>query len=78
MRIKYLWTDGQKTNKQGCLLLFTACKQSVKWSNGLSSILEGSGAAIEEVDNVTGLEAFMLAAVEEKSNLEALSGRRKE
>jgi len=67
------WTlYSQKKNEQGRLLLFTASEQGVKWSDGMCNILNGYGAAIEEVDVVTGLEAFMLAAVGEESDMETI------
>jgi len=67
------WRTWPKTkNKDGRLLLFTALEQNIKWSNGLGTILEANGAAIEEVDLVTGLEAFMLAAVGKNSNMETV------
>jgi len=59
-------------NDEGRLPLFTASEQSVKWSNGVCAILKGYGAAIEDVDVVTGLEVFMLAAVGEESDLETV------
>jgi len=60
----------QKRNKQGRLTLYTALEQEVTWSDGLGEILEGNGAAIEETDGITGVEAFMLAAVGSNSSLE--------
>jgi len=59
-------------NQQGRLLLFTALEQSINWSDGLSNILQGNGAAIENTDVITGLEAFMLAAVGSNSNMETV------
>jgi len=53
----------QTKNEQGRLPLFTALAQNLKWSDGLCKIWKNNGAAIEETDTVTGLEAFMLAAV---------------
>jgi len=62
----------QKRNEQGRLLLYTALEQGVRWSNGLREIWEGNRAAIEEVDTITGLEAFMMAAVERNSSMETV------
>jgi len=62
----------QKRNEQGRLPLFTASEQNMKWSKGLSELLEGYGAAIEETDVITGLEAFMLAAIGTTSNFETV------
>lgn len=55
-------------NHQGRLALFSACEQGLKWSDGLGEIVKGYGAAIEERDEVTGLEAFMLSAAGPKSS----------
>jgi len=52
--------------------LFIASQQNVKWSDGLCNILNGYGAAIEDADVVTGLEAFMLAAAGKESDLETI------
>jgi len=54
-------------NGQGRLPLFTACEKGLQWSQGLYEIVEGYGAAIEGRDESTGLEAFILAAVEPTS-----------
>jgi len=62
----------QKKNELGRLPLFTASEQSIKWSDGLCNILAGYGAAIEEVDTVTGMEAFMLAGVGKASDMESV------
>jgi len=62
----------QTKNKQGRLLLFTASEKNIKWSDGLCNILESYGAAIEEVDAVTGLEAFMLAGIGDESDMETV------
>jgi len=59
-------------NESGQLPLFTASERSLKWSDGLCKILEANGGAIEDVDETTGLEAFMLAAVGIKSNMETV------
>jgi len=59
-------------NALGRLPLFTAAEQSIKWSDGLFNILEGYGAAIEESDTPTGLEAFMLAGIGENSDMETV------
>jgi len=59
-------------NKQGRLPLFIALEEGVKWSDGLDMILKGNGGAIENVDAVTGFEAFMLSAVGTNSNLETV------
>jgi len=59
-------------NEHGRLLLFTALENSIKWSDSLCKIVEGYGAAIEETDTVTALEAFMLAAVGTNSNMETV------
>jgi len=62
----------QRKNEQGRLPLYTALEQSVKWSDGLHGILEGNGGAIEEADVITGLEAFMLAAIGRNSEMETV------
>jgi len=60
-------------NEQGRLPLFIALEQNVTWfDGGLCKILKGYGASIEYTDTVTGLEAFMLAAVGTNSNLETV------
>jgi len=59
-------------NKQGRWPLFTASEKKLKWSDGLREILEANGAAIENVDTATSLEAFMLAAVGSNSDLETV------
>lgn len=60
-------------NKNGRWNLFIAIENGLKWSDGLEEILEGNGAAIEETDIETELEAFMLAAVEgSNSNVETV------
>jgi len=62
----------QNKNHEGRLPLFAASEQNIKWSEGLLKILEGYGAAIEEADIVTGLEAFMLASIGKNSNMETV------
>jgi len=62
----------QNKNSKGRLPLFTALEQQVKWSDGLCTILEGNGGAIEDTDIVTGLEAFMLATVGPNSYIETI------
>jgi len=62
----------QKKSKEGRLPLFIASEQSVKWSDGLCYILDSYGAAIKDADEVTGLEAFMLAGIGEKSDMETI------
>jgi len=62
----------KKKNHESRLPLFTASEQNIKWSDGLFNILEGYGAAIEEADTVTGLEAFMLAGIGRNSDMEAV------
>jgi len=59
-------------NDEDRLPLFIASQQNVKWSDGLGNILNGYGAAIEDVDVKTGLEAFMLAAAGKESDLETI------
>lgn len=61
----------QARNEQGRLPLYSLVEQNVKWSDGLCNVLEDNGAAIYERDE-RGLEAFMLAAIGEKSNLETV------
>jgi len=62
----------QTKQKQGRFPLFTALEHNLTWSDGLNKIIKGYGAAVEDVDIVTGLEAFMLAAVGTKSNMETV------
>jgi len=62
----------KKNYENGRSLLFTAIVNNIKWSEGLCNILQGNGTAIEDRDAVTGLEAFMLAAVGAKSNMESV------
>jgi len=50
-------------DEQGRLPLFTALEHNLELSDGLDKIWENNGAAVEEADITTGLEAFMLAAV---------------
>jgi len=60
-------------NNQGRLPLFIALEQNVTWfDGGLCKVLKGNGAAIEYTDKLTGLEAFMLAAVGTKSHIETI------
>jgi len=56
----------------GSLPLFTVAVMNLDLANGLGHCLQANGAAIEEVDPVTGLEAFMLAAVGRNSKLESV------
>jgi len=58
-------------NTQGRFPVFTAIDQHFD-SNVLSHLLAGHGAAVHDVDPVTGLEAFMLAAVGPESSLESI------
>jgi len=60
------------TNEKGRLPLFTASEQGVKWSEGLGMIVNGNGGAIEDIDVITGLEAFMLAAIGNNSDMETV------
>jgi len=62
----------KQKNEQGRFMLFKAAEGSLKWSDGLCKILEGNGAAIEDRDVITGLEAFMLAAVGTSSDTETV------
>jgi len=58
------WKVYAKTKQSdGRWALFTAIEKGLNWSDGLDKILDANGAAIEDQDVVTGLEAFMLAAV---------------
>jgi len=59
-------------NDEGRLPLFIASQQNAKWSDGLCNILNGYGAAIEDADVATGLEAFMLAAAGKESDVETI------
>jgi len=52
--------------------LFVAAEANIGMSQGLNSILQGDGAAIENTDPVTGMEAFMLAAIGSNSKLESI------
>jgi len=52
--------------------LFRAAEDNLGLSEGLNDILHANGAAIQEVDPKTGLEAFMLSAVGSESNLETV------
>ena len=54
------------------LPLFTASKRKMKWREGLSDIVKGYPKAIEDVDWISGLEAFMLAALGVQSDLETI------
>jgi len=62
----------QIKNEQGRYPLVIASEQSITWSDGLCQILKGYGGAIEEVDVLTGLEAFMLAAIGTNSDMETV------
>jgi len=67
------WTIYSKIkNEDGRLPLFIASEQSIKWSDSVCEILEGNGGAIEDADVNTGLEAFMLAGVGRKSDMETV------
>ena len=62
-----------KCKYNGRLPLFTAAAKDFNLSHdGLGHILKGNGAAIEDVDPVTGVEAFMLSASGSNSKLEAV------
>ena len=61
-----------KNTNNGRLPLFAAAEANLNLVNGLGHILHANGAAIEDVDPVTGLEAFMLAAVGSNSKLESV------
>jgi len=64
------WKICSKTsNDLARLPLFAASEQNVKWSDGLCDILKGYSLAIEDVDVITGLEAFMLAAIGKESDM---------
>jgi len=58
--------------REGRFFLFTAIEKHISWRCGLSAVLQGNGAAIEDKDVVTGLEAFLLAAVGPYSDLETV------
>jgi len=69
------WNVCAKTknvHQNGRLPLFTAVEENLALSEGLCDVLKGNPAAIENVDPVTGLEAFMLAAVGPKSRFESV------
>jgi len=59
-------------HRQDRWTLFTAIERNLTWSEGLCEILKHNGAAIEDVDTVTNLEAFMLAGVGPNSDLETV------
>jgi len=63
-------TYAKQKNEQGRLPLFTALSEGVTWYDGVGSILKGNGAAIETVDVVTALQAFMVAGT--SSSLETV------
>jgi len=54
------------------LPLMQMAANNLNWSDGLQKIFEAYMPAIEETDTVTGLELFMLAAVGQDSNMEAV------
>jgi len=68
----YDWKECARIkDKYGRLPLHTAVARDLKWSEWLQHILHSNLAAIEEIDNLTGLEPFMLAAAGPNSDLEA-------
>ena len=61
-----------KKNTDNNLPLFIASKRKMKWREGLSDIVKGYPKAIEDIDWISGLEAFMLAALGARSDLETI------
>jgi len=67
---KTIW--GRKRNEtSGHLPLFTAAARSLKWVD-VRQILAVNMPVIYDVDGLTGLPVFMLAAVGPKSNIESV------
>ena len=62
----------ERNTNNGRLPLFAAAEGNLNLGNGIGHILQANRAAIEEVDPVTGLEAFRLAAVGSDSKLESV------
>jgi len=67
------WKVEAKTiDERGRLPLCIAAEKSLKWSHWLRQILLANMVAIEVTDPVTAFEPFMLAAVGQDSDLEAV------
>jgi len=62
----------EQKSKQGGLVLFPAFGKGTMLPDGLDLILRGHAAVIEDIGIQTGLEAFMLAAVEPSNNTETI------
>jgi len=62
-------TYSNNKNEHGRWPLHVEAERNLKWSEGLCEILEANGRAIEERDEATNMEAFMLAA---NGNLETI------